>query len=107
MPLEDNDFTIIRSWVGETPTDDDLEERFDRLGQVNMVIEETLRYQLAKLTEQPASMTLNDGTSVSYSDNINALRETLRRFFAQGGIRENELPNTVVFAKIHRANQRR
>lgn len=107
MPLGDDDYTVIRSWVGDEPTDDELEERFERLNKVNMVIEETMRRQLAVLISQPASTTLNDGTSISIDANIQALRETLRRFLAQGGLREDELPNTVGFVKIFRPNQRR
>lgn len=109
-PLADSDFTVIRSWVGDDPTDDDLEERFERLGTVDLVIEETLRGQLSSMASasNPASLSLNDGTSVTYTENIRALRENLRRFEALGGTNKTkDLPNSVKIAKISRSPRTR
>lgn len=102
--LTDDNWEVIRAWVGPSPTDEEIEGRFDRFQDVDRVIEETLRNKLSLLIEQPASFTTSDGTSLSTDANIAALREMLRMFIARGGSRaiETSVPGTVQIVKISR-----
>lgn len=81
MPLSDDQVRVIRSWVGDRPRGEDLEERYTRLGDIDEVIRETLRSQLAKLLASPSSFSTPDGLSVSTSENIRTLRETIDKFY--------------------------
>lgn len=91
MPLSDAQFRVVRSWVGSGPTDEDLNERFERLADIDQVILESLRAQLSKLLEQPSSFSTPDGLSMSTSENIRALRERIDKF--------NEVGGTTSFSK--------
>lgn len=77
MPLSTSEMLVVRSWVGTTPTDVQLNERFDRLGTVEDTVEETLRAQLSELLGQPASLSLPSGLSVNYGENIRSIKEKL------------------------------
>lgn len=69
--------TVVRSWVGSKPSDDELEERFERLGTVEDTIRETLRAQLSTVLENPASLSTPSGLSVNYGENIRTLKERI------------------------------
>jgi len=105
--LQDSDWETIRAWVGPGPSDDEIAGRFDRFQDIDKVIEETLRNKLSILLEQPASIGLNDGTTMSTDANINGLRELLRSFIARGGSRSTEhvVPGTVQIVKIARSKR--
>lgn len=80
MPLSSNELEVVRSWVGNEPTDGDLNARYDRLGTAALTIDEVLRYQLAVLLEQPASLSTPDGLSVSVGENMRVLQDRLKTF---------------------------
>ena len=85
MPLTDDEMTVVRSYVGPTESDATLNERYDRLGTIDLAIEESLRSQLAVLRAAPASVRLPSGLSVNNSNNIEALQKALDKFIANGG----------------------
>lgn len=83
--------SLIRSWVGEVVTTDELQERFDRLASIDKVIEETLRYRLGILVvDEESSVRLPSGLAVNTSKNIDALTDRLALFLSSGGTEEDE-----------------
>lgn len=86
MPLTENELIVARSWVGQEVTDDALNERYERLGSLNAVIEETLRVQATELAKRPANVSLPSGLTVSTSHNITEARQRLEKFLASGGV---------------------
>lgn len=101
MPLSDEQFRVIRSWVGDRPRSEDLEERYTRFGDVDDVIRETLRSQLAKLLASPSSFSTPEGLSVSTSENIRTLRETIDHFHGTAAAAKE-----VSVTKLVRSNPR-
>lgn len=87
MPeLTEAQITLARSWIGNTESDETLQERYDRLGSLDSAIVESLRAQLAVLVlDQPSSISTPDGLSVQFGENIRALRDTLKNFIQLGG----------------------
>ena len=92
MTLTTDQLAYVRSWVGQTETDDSLNERYDRLyvdeedAAVEATIQESLRAQLqAMMLDQPGSMTIDD-ISLSYNTNIQYLREQLKKFESESGL---------------------
>lgn len=77
MALASSEMSVVRSWVGDKPTDDELEERFERLGTVEDTIRETLRAQLSSMLSNPASLSTPSGLSVSFGENIRTLKARL------------------------------
>lgn len=76
---------VARSWIGTTESDATFNERFDRLGSLDLAIVESMRAQLAVLTlDQPASLSTPDGTSVNFGANIKALQDLLAEFLDTG-----------------------
>lgn len=105
--LTDAEWEVVRAWVGQEPTDDEIDARYDRFGNIDRVIEETLRDKLSKLIEQPESFTLNDGTSMSTGANMTALQEMLHLFIARGGSEpdtEEDIPGEMQIVKISRGH---
>lgn len=87
MPvLTSGEWVLVRSWIGTTEQDATFQERYDRLGSLDLAIIESLRAQLAAMTlDQPSSVSTPDGLSVQFGENIRALRETLKSFISTGG----------------------
>lgn len=78
MPLSDDDLKVVRSRVGNAALEEDLHERYDRLGSVEDVIRETLSARLANLLDQPASFTVPGDYGQDVGANISALEKSLR-----------------------------
>lgn len=60
-------------------------ERYDRLGDLDAAITESLRSQISILVESPASVRLPSGLAINVGDNIKALSDRLKSFLASGG----------------------
>lgn len=75
--------TVARSWIGTKETEIVFTERFDRLGSLDPAILESMRAQLTMMTLNPSSVTLDDGTSFSFT--ASELRKNIAEFLAIGG----------------------
>lgn len=84
MPLSDEQSQVVRSWVGTSPTQDELDELYDQFNSVDKVVEMTLRARLAEYTSQPASLSV-PGLSISNQQNITSLENLIKKFEANGG----------------------
>lgn len=75
--LTDAQISWLRSEVGASTTEDDLQARFDRLGSIRDVAMEVLRERRASYLEQPLSLNLAGVASVDYTNNVAALERRL------------------------------
>lgn len=75
--LSADQLKVVRSRVGDNPTDEELNERYDRLGTVDEVIRETLEYRLANLLDRPDSFTVPGEYSESRGGQIKALQDAI------------------------------
>jgi TolA-binding protein len=82
--LTDEDYAAIHVWVGSEWSESDMDDRFDRLQDVDEVVLEILNQQIADLSASPSSVSF-PGLSISNGQNMLSLQETLKRFRAQGG----------------------
>lgn len=71
--MDDTALHVIRSWVGSNPSDTDLETRFDRLTDAQLVALEVLRERRADLVSNPAQFAVSGDYSQSTGKNIDAL----------------------------------
>ena len=86
MPLTDEELRAVRSWVGESVTDEVLNERYDRLGDIDAAVEEELRSQAVALSQRPSNLALPSGLSVAFGQNMTLAEDRLKQFKASGGI---------------------
>lgn len=99
MPLSSDQLSVVRSWVGELPTDGDLNARYDRLfalqtdmtyeaaeaRALELTIEESLRKLMTTLMlDRPPRFTLPNGLSMDYSSAISALKDWMAAFKKEG-----------------------
>lgn len=75
--LTDAQKAWLRSEVGATVTDEDLQGRFDRLASVRDVAIEVLRERRAELLDSPLSVSVAGVASVNYAENIRALERRI------------------------------
>jgi hypothetical protein len=85
MPLDTDQTRIVRSWVGEAADQTSLDDRYDALLDIDLVIEEEINYQISALLEQPEEVRGPDGISYSNRDRIKYLMRRLDEFKKQGG----------------------
>lgn len=89
--LSQDQIRVIRAWVGEETADEVLQERYNQLNDLDGVILEELRAQLAAYLAQPSSLSV-DGVSVSYGANITGLRDRINDFIKVGGTGTDDTP---------------
>ena len=106
MALTADELTAIRAWVGNEPTDAELNERYDRLESLDAVVEETLEAKLALLLEQPSSVSLPSGLSVTITQNMTEMRQTLKRFKNTTSLDDPIAGDIPGVSKLHRADRR-
>lgn len=82
--MTDDELAVLRSWVGPGPTDEALEEAYERLGSFDAVVEEYLRTSYVELLSQPTSLSV-PGLSISNSQNITGYEHLIKAFRNQGG----------------------
>lgn len=105
MALDADDLAAIREHVGSTPTDVELETRWDRLGTVASVALSVLRERLADMLARPADLSVDGDYRESYQANLRILREqvaTLEAAVASGGS-----PGVVHVARLTRGGRSR
>lgn len=92
MPATAEELSVARSWIGSTATESDatFNERYDRLRSLDLAIVESLRSQITKLVESPASLRLPSGLSIDVGANIKELQSRLSEFLSSGGTVEDE-----------------
>lgn len=99
MALTDDQFATIRSWVGDGPTEDQIEEAYLRNGSFDGAVLEILRSQLSTLLGQPSSLTV-PGLSVSNGQNIISLQQQIRDLRAQGTGLDSGLTGTGTYKMV-------
>lgn len=93
MLLTDAQVHYLRTKVGtDAPTDDELQEAFDRLDDVDSVAREALEIRLADLLAAPESFSVSGEYSQSTGRNIDGIKATLATL---GGISELGSGGTV------------
>ncbi len=85
MPLSADQLRVIRTWVGDEPTTSYLDELYLQYGLCDDVVRASLRRKIALLAEQPSSISLPGGLSVSNGQQLISLQQTLRDFNNVGG----------------------
>lgn len=80
--LTADQLAYLHAELGTAADETDLQTRYDRLGSVVAVAEETVRERLADLLAKPASVTLSGVMSKDSSANIRALQPQADRLAA-------------------------
>lgn len=88
--LTDAELRAVRAWVGDVD-EARLNERFDRLDDLDELVLEELMAQHSELLANPASISV-EGISVSYGENLQALERKLKAFRLQGGLHLDDSP---------------
>lgn len=81
--LTDANLAYLHAELGADADEDDLQDRYDRLGSVVAVADEVVRGRLADLLAKPASVTLTGVMSKDTSANIRALQPQALRLAAE------------------------
>jgi hypothetical protein len=84
MALSDETLLVLRTWVGDDPTDSYLEDLYAALGSYDEVVRAVINRKIAVLAEQPSSISV-PGLSISNGQQLMALQELLKRFNSSGG----------------------
>ena len=107
MPLTTEQLSVVRSWVGSTPTDVVLNERYTRLLSLDAVVRESLRTQLSGLLAQPGNITLPSGLSITTQANITSLQSMIKEFENAPSLDDTTAINKgVSFSRLHRKDSR-
>lgn len=107
MPATPDELSVARSWIGAAESDSVFDERYDRLGSLDLAISESLRSQIQALIAEPTSVSLPSGLSVSFAENIRALERRLKEFLSMGGTEEDDTPlQGTQVTKLSRADYR-
>lgn len=85
MAFTDDEEAVLRSFVGDTADLGDMEEAYDRLGNFDEVVLETLRHQLSVMVSDETSLFVIDGMTLNKTENIRALERKIKDFKNQGG----------------------
>lgn len=107
MPLDSEQETVVRAWVGDDVELEVLDERYDRLGTLDATVEEELRYQLAQLKNQPSSLTLPSGLSLSWNDRVRMAQEQLKDFLNHGSLDDDIVESGTRISKLVRLDASR
>lgn len=110
MAISDGQMAVLRSFVGGTASDDDLEDRYRRLGSFDAVILETLRSRLAVMVLDEPGVFSVDGLTINQTDNIRSLRAAISEFETSNGSGMDPLTVTTLggYGRIgimHRADR--
>ncbi|NIN66315.1 MAG: hypothetical protein GTO63_16820 [Anaerolineae bacterium] len=84
MPLPADDITVMRKWIGDEPDTPVLESLHDIYDNYDKVVEHVLIQRLANLSLEVGSVTV-PGLSVSHTTDLQAVKDTLSKFYASGG----------------------
>ncbi len=75
--MTDDELELVRTWVGDTPSDAELQEIYARVEDLATVVRQVLRKRLANLLAQPASLSVPGEVSINNAANIAALQNSL------------------------------
>jgi len=78
--LTDVQLGFLHDHLGTDADEDNLQERYDRLLDLNKVVVEVLERRLADLLSTPASFSVGGDYSQSTAENIRALTDKLAQF---------------------------
>lgn len=94
--MDEAELAAIRGWVGSLPSDDEIEEIYNRLGNFDATVLEILRTRLADYTSEPSSLSV-PGLSISNTSNISALQQLISDFENSGGLGLDDDPLAMGF----------
>lgn len=103
MPTTADEFALALSWIGPWEDQVSFDERYDRLGDLDDAVLESMRAHRAKLISRASSITVED-ISISNTENIRALDRAIEEFTTVGGTEESSLTTNVT--KLSRLNYR-
>lgn len=83
--LTEDQLQSVRAWVGEQVDSSKLQDRMRRLGDIDDVVLEELRFQHSELMQQPSQFGV-DGLNIGIDGNLTALERKIRQFIADGGL---------------------
>lgn len=75
--LTEAQLTYLHDQLGDDADETEMQDRFDRLGDVTLVVTEMLQRRLANLLASPSSFSVSGEYSQNTSDNIKALQAQL------------------------------
>ena len=105
--LNENELQAVRSWVGTQVDTSKLQERMRRLGDIDEVVLEELRFQHSELMQQPSNLSV-DGLSIGIDGNLTAIERKLKAFIAGGGLGlDDEVDLGTNITKLVRHNPHR
>lgn len=103
--LTEGQVKLARSWIGNTETVEVLQERFSRLGTLDLAITESLRAQLAALTmDAPGQFATPSGYSQNTNENIRAITAALEEFLSSGTVEGGS--GAVLVTRLSRSDYR-
>lgn len=105
MALSADQLRVIRTWVGDEPTEAYLNELYTQFALCDEVVRASIRRKIALLTEQPSSISLPGGLSISNGQQLISLQQTMRDFNNAGGtgLDEDTTVGGIQTAKLVRA----
>lgn len=92
MALTEAELSAIRSWVGDAVEDAVLDERYDRLGDLDEVVLEQLRHRQAVLINDEPGVFVVDGMTINQADNMRSLDGLIEEFLGAGGLGLDDTP---------------
>lgn len=87
MPTTADQWSVAQSWIGDWEDQAAFDARYDRLGDIDTAIVESMRAYRAELVTQASTIQVED-ISLTYTENIRALDRMLGEFVDQGGTEE-------------------
>lgn len=87
MPTTADEWELVQSWTGDWETQAEFDSRYDRLGDLDGAILESVRAYRTKLVNQASTIQVED-ISVGYTENIRALDRIIEEFTTVGGTEE-------------------
>ena len=82
--LSDAQLAYLHVHLGTAADEDDAQDRYDRLGDLDAVVVEQLRLRLSDLEATPAQFSVSGEYSQSTAENIKSLNEKLKGFMLSG-----------------------
>lgn len=94
MPTTADQWAVAQSWIGDWEDLAAFDERYDRLGDLDDAIIESMRAHRAALVSQASTIQVED-ISLTYTENIRALDRMVEEFQSQGGTEETATETNV------------
>ena len=107
MAFTEDELAYLRGRLGSTIDEDDLDERYARVGNVPAVAAEVLRERLSDLLDQPTSFALSGVYSESNAGRIAELKSVIFECDADAGILKGAASGGFSVGRVVRADASR